>query len=99
MTMKSLMILLVKSENSGCLTELNHFLKRDYAIGGPGEQNIVTYGDGHPMNPSKGGIGFSSCNWEFSLDYDGGNWPPGQPSLICGNAFKVESQHFCFRWE
>jgi hypothetical protein len=57
MTMKSLMIPLVKSENNGCLTELNHFLKRDYAMGGPSEQNIVTHGDSHPMNPSKGGIG------------------------------------------
>ena len=61
--MKSLMIRLVKLENNGSLTDLNHFLKRDYAMVGPGEQNIVTYGDGHSMNPSKGGIGFSFGGW------------------------------------
>ena len=63
--MKSLMIPLVKSENNGCLTELNHFLKRDYAMGGPGEQNIVTHGDSHPMNPSKGWIGFFPATGNF----------------------------------
>ena len=63
MAMKSLMIPLIKSENSGSLTELNHFLKRDNAMVGPSEQNIVTYGDGHPMNPSKGEIGFSFGGW------------------------------------
>ena len=32
-------------------------------MGGPSERNIVTHGDGHPMNPSKGGIGFSLGGW------------------------------------
>ena len=61
--MKSLMIRLVKSENNGYLTDLNHFLKRDYAMGVLSEQNIVTYGDGHHMNLSKGWIGFSFGGW------------------------------------
>ena len=65
MTMKSLMIPLVKSENNGCLTELNHFLKRDYAMGGPSEQNIVTHGGGHPMNHLKEGLDFLPATGNF----------------------------------
>ena len=32
-------------------------------MGGPSDETKYTYGDSHPMYPSRGGIGFSGGGW------------------------------------